>query len=72
MSQESFHHYIVPGLDVLISDPSFLTPNKETRPKAKTLVIPSFYVYRLLDFYNEQTNRGESARELTEILGEIF
>lgn len=72
MSQGSFHNYIVPGLDVLISDPSFLTPDKKTKPKAKTLIIPSFYVYRLLDFYNEQTNRGESARELTEILGEIF
>ena len=72
MSQESFHNYIVPGLDVLISDPSFLTPNKNTKPKAKTLFIPSFYVYRLLDFYNEQTSRGESVRELTTILGEIF
>ncbi|MBQ8985177.1 PhoH family protein [Candidatus Saccharibacteria bacterium] len=72
MSQESFHNYIVPGLDVLISDPSFLTPGKNTRRKADTLYIPSFYVYRLLDFYNEQTNRGESARELIMIFGEIF
>ena len=71
MSQEKFHDYIVPGLDVLIGDPDFLTPNKNTRPKAKTLFIPSFYVYRLLDFYNEQTTRGEAARELTAILGEI-
>lgn len=71
MSQKKFHDYIVPGLDVLISDPTFLVPDKNTKPKAKVLYIPSFYVYRLLDFYNEQTNRGESARELTNILGYI-
>lgn len=72
MGQKGFHNYIVPGLDVLISDPSFLKPSKDTKLKAKTLVIPSFYIYRLLDFYKEQTNRGESARELTTIFGEIF
>ncbi|MBR3220257.1 PhoH family protein [Candidatus Saccharibacteria bacterium] len=71
MSHESFHDYIVPGLDVLIGDPDFLTPDKDTRPKAKKLYVPSFYVYRVLDFYKEQTNRGESARELTAIFGEI-
>lgn len=72
MKEGNFHDYIVPGLDVLISDPSFLTPNEKTKRKAKKLIIPSFYVYRLLDFYKEQTNRGESARELTTIFGEIF
>ena len=71
MSRSNFHDYIVPGLDVLIGDPDFLTPGKDTRPKAKMLIIPSFYVYRVLDFYKEQTNRGESARELTAIFGEI-
>ena len=71
MGQASFHDYIVPGLDVLIGDPDFLAPDKTTRPKAKILFVPSFYVYRLLDFYNEQTTRGEAARELTAILGEI-
>lgn len=71
MSHEHFHDFIVPGLDVLIGDPDFLTPNKDTRSKAKILYVPSFYVYRVLDFYKEQTNRGESARELTAIFGEI-
>lgn len=71
MSQGGFHDNIVPGLDVLISDPDFLTPNEKTKLKAKTLFIPSFYIYRVLDFYKEQTNRGESARELTAIFGEI-
>ena len=71
MSQKKFHDYIVPGLDVLISDPDFLVPDENTKPKAKVLYIPSFYIYRLLDFYNEQTNRGESARELTAIFGDI-
>lgn len=71
MSRENFHDFIVPGLDVLIGDPDFLTPDKDTRPKAKVLYVPSFYVYRVLDFYKEQTNRGESARELTAIFGRI-
>ena len=71
MSHAGFHDFIVPGLDVLIGEPDFLTPGENTKPKAKTLCIPSFYVYRILDFYKEQTNRGESARELTAIFGEI-
>ena len=71
MSHSGFHDYIVPGLDVLIGDPDFLLPDKNTRPKASVLYIPSFYVYRVLDFYKEQSNRGESARELTAIFGEI-
>ncbi len=71
MGQKGFHNYIVPGLDVLISDPSFLTPSKNTKLKAKTLVIPSFYIYRVLDFCKEQNTRGESAKELTTIFGII-
>ena len=71
MSSSSFHDFIVPGLDVLISDPEFLVPDKNTKPKARMLYVPSFYLYRVLDFYNEQSNRGESARELTDIFGEI-
>lgn len=71
MCKKGFHDYIVPGLDVLIGEPDFLTPSQGTKPKAKMLVIPSFYVYRSLAFYDEQTNRGESARELTAIFGEI-
>ena len=67
----NFHSYIVPGLDVLIGDPSFLTPTEDTKPKAEMLFIPSFYVYRTMDFYKEQSNRGDSARELTTIFGEI-
>ena len=71
MSRKNFHDHIVPGLDVLIGDPDFLTPDKDTKKKAEILYVPSFYVYRVLDFYKEQTNRGESARELTAIFGEI-
>lgn len=67
----NFHDVIVPGLDMLISDPDFLVPDENTKPKAKMLYVPSFYLYRILDFYNEQSNRGESARELTDIFGEI-
>lgn len=71
MSQNAFHDLIVPGLDVLIGDPSFLAPSKETKPKAEMLLIPSFYIYRTMDFYREQSNRGESARELTAIFNMI-
>lgn len=71
MGQGSFHSCIVPGLDVLIGDPSFLTPNKDTKKKADILYIPSFYIYRVLDFFNEQTSRGEACRELTAIFGTI-
>lgn len=71
MTCNGMHDCIVPGLDVLIGDPDFLLPNKNNQPKANLLCVPSFYIYRVLDFYQEQTNRGESARELTAIFGEI-
>ena len=69
----AFHKYLVPGLDVLIGNPSFLTPTAETRPKARRLLIPDTYLYRIDDFHNEQTSRGEAARELQGIFrGEIL
>ena len=71
MGREKFHDHIVPGLDVLIGDPSFLAPDKSTKPKATTLYIPSFYIYRVLDFFKESTSRGEAARELTSMFGII-
>ena len=43
MDNGNFHDIIVPGLDTLISDPDFLNPGKDTRPKARMLCIPSFY-----------------------------
>lgn len=70
-SSKSFHKYIIPGLDVLISDPDFLVPKRDTKPKADILFIPSFFIYRILGFFDEQTNRGEAARELTAIFGTI-
>ena len=69
--KSDFHNLIVPGLDMLISDPDVLIPDEKTKKKAEVLYVPSFYVYRILDFYEEQSNRGESARELTSLLGEI-
>lgn len=69
--KSDFHDLIVPGLDMLISDPDVLIPDERTKKKAEVLYVPSFYVYRILDFYEEQSNRGESARELTAILREI-
>lgn len=62
-----FHKYLVPGLDVLIGNPSFIAPDPDTRPKARRLLIPESYLYRIDDFHNEQSSRGESARELQTI-----
>ena len=72
MSEQRFHQYIIPGLDVLIGDPEFLRPTATTPPKAKMLYIPASYIYRVLDFYKEQSTRGDSARELTYIFGKIL
>lgn len=71
MEPVSFHNHIVPGLDLLIGDPDFLMPKEKTKPKAKCLHVPSYYIYRVEDFYNEDTTRGESCRTLTRIFGVI-
>lgn len=60
-----FHDYIVPGLDVLIGDPSILSPSKTDKQRAKVFEIPESYIYGVIDFYHEQTARGDSSRELT-------
>ena len=65
-----FHKYLVPGLDVLIGNPSFLAPGPETRPKARRLLIPESYLYRIDDFHNEMSTRGEAAKELQTIFSE--
>ena len=61
----NFHDFIVPGLDVLIGDPSILDPKPDDKKRAKTFYIPESYIYRVIDFYNEQSGRGDSCRELT-------
>lgn len=70
-----YHNHIVPGLDVLIGDPSILTPTKDSKKRADFFHIPEGYVYRAIDFYHEQSGRGDACRELTrrfeEILGAI-
>ncbi len=65
-----FHKYLVPGLDVLIGNPNFLTPTAKTKSKARRLLIPDSYLYRIDDFHNEQSTRGEAARELQRIFRE--
>lgn len=65
MSAKNYHDFIVPGLDVLIGDPSILSPTKTDKQRAKIFEIPESYIYRVIDFYNEQSGRGDSCRELT-------
>ena len=64
-----FHDYIVPGLDVLIGDPDILNPPKEGKKRANIFYIPEGYVHRVIDFYHEQSGRGDSCRELTRRFG---
>lgn len=65
----NFHPYIVPAMDVLISDPDILSPSKSDKKKADYLCIPIQYVDRLDDFYHEINSRGDSARQLLGRLG---
>lgn len=67
-----FHDYIVPGLDVLIGDPSILDPKPEDKKRAEIFYIPENYIYRIIDFYNEQSGRGDACRELTRRFGFIL
>lgn len=60
-----FHDYIVPGLDVLIGDPDILNPPEGGKKRAESFFIPEGYVHRVIDFYHEQSGRGDSCRELT-------
>ena len=64
--------YLVPGLDVFISDPTVLSPDADTEPKAKCLYIPNDYLHCINDFYHEQSSRGDAARELTHIMSNIL
>ena len=67
-----YHDYIVPGLDVLIGDPSIIDPMPEDKKRAEIFYIPENYIYRVIDFYNEQSGRGDSCRELTRRFGIIL
>lgn len=63
--QKTNYDFIVPGLDVLIGDPEILDPPPGSKKYAKTLYIPEGYVHRVIDFYHEQSGRGDACRELT-------
>lgn len=69
---EEYHPYIIPGLDVLIGDPDILSPeSKDTKKKADYLFIPSGYVDRLNDFYDELSSRGEASRQVIKRISQI-
>lgn len=67
-----YHDFIVPGLDVLIGDPSILDPRPDDKKRAEILYLPENYIYRVIDFYHEQSGRGDSCRELTRRFGVIL
>lgn len=69
---KEFHDFIVPGLDVLIGDPSILDPKVDDKKRAEIFYIPENYIYRVIDFYNEQSGRGDACRELTRRFGYIL
>ena len=54
------HKYLVPGLDVFVSDPDILNPFEETKKKAERFYIPNEYVDRAADFEGEQSVRGDA------------
>ncbi len=66
------HEYIVPGLDVLIGDPSILYPHADEKKYAEAFFIPENYVHTVISFYDEQSGRGDSCRELVRRFGEIL
>lgn len=70
--QEDHHDCIVPGLDMLIGDPSILCPEPDTPQKARLICIPKIYVRRLCDFYDELSTRGESSKELIAIISYLL
>ncbi len=69
---KEFHDFIVPGLDVLIGDPRILDPKADDKKRAEIFYIPENYIYRVIDFYNEQSGRGDACRELTRRFGYIL
>ena len=58
--ESNFHKYLVPGLDVFVSDPEILNPFEETKRRADFLYIPKEYVDRAADFEGEQSARGDA------------
>lgn len=62
---KKYHPYLMPGLDVLIGDPDILKPEKKTKKKCDTMIIPAFYIDRIMRFRAENnTNRSEAANSL--------
>ena len=69
---KAYHKNIVPGLDALIGDPDILKPKPDTKKKADCLFIPEGYIYRINDFFDEMTNRGDASRELVKTFSDIL
>ncbi|MBQ1528209.1 hypothetical protein IIZ77_01005, partial [Candidatus Saccharibacteria bacterium] len=74
--QKDYHEYLVPGLDVLISDPDLIEfkPDEEREAKCKRLLIPEFYLDRLKDFGKEYdyTARGRKSSVLISNINQII
>lgn len=62
------YEFVVLALDVLIGDPDIINPSEETPQIASNLVISSRFLAKFTEIYNEQSTRGDAAKQFMEIL----
>lgn len=60
MNSTSTYKFLVPGLDVFVSDPDILNPFEETKKRADFFYIPKEYIDRAANFEGEQSIRGDA------------
>ena len=78
LEQKTYHDYLVPGLDALISEPSLIEmePDDSDRieAKCKRLLIPEFYIDQLKVFGREHdyTARGKNSTILMSNINRII
>lgn len=78
LEQKTFHEYLVPGLDALISEPNLIEMHPDEHDKilakCKRLLIPEFYLDQLKVFGKEHdyTARGKNSTVLTANINEII
>lgn len=70
--KSNYHPVIVPALDALIGDPDLLKPDLNTKPVANRMYIPAQYIQRIRKFRDENTGRGEAAKELLALFAMIL
>ncbi len=69
---DGFHPVLVPALDALIGDPKIINPDKNTKLKAKEMLIPAQYIDRVAEMRDDKTFRGETATILLDYFESIL